>query len=75
MLGLLIWIPVATSAVLGLAYIFAGEGGPAIKLAIGSVFVIATYLQFGSPYPLIGLLLQSVLALGLATWRKLATNP
>jgi len=74
MLGLLMLVPVITSSVLGLVYLFASEAGPGLKFLVCIVFLAAVFLQFRSPYPLGGLLLQAGLALALAFWRKLATT-
>jgi chromate transport protein ChrA len=74
MLGLLMLVPVVTSLVLGLLYLFMGEAGPGLK-AVGCVlFFAAVLLQFRSPYPLAGLILQVGVAVTLAVWRKLDTS-
>ena len=70
MLPFLELIPVATSLILGIVYVFYGDGPPAIKI-IGTVaFGTALYLQFFSRHALFGLLLQIVLAVALALWQK-----
>jgi len=74
MLPLLMWVPVMTSFVLGVVYLVLGEGGPVLKLTVCIVFVVAAYLQFSSPYPIGGLVMQAGLALALAIWRKLAAT-
>lgn len=74
MLGLLMLVPVVTSLVLGLVYLFVGEAAAGFKVLGGIVFLAAVILQFRSPYPLAGLVLQAGLALTLAVWRKLATS-
>ena len=70
MLPFLVWIPVATSLVLGLVFLFTGDGRPALKTLGIAVFVAAIYLQFFSRYALYGMLLQIALALVLAVWRR-----
>ena len=71
MLPLLIWVPIATSAILGVVYLLE-DTHPARKILGVLVFLLAVYLQFLSPYFLAGLLLQIALALCLALWRKTA---
>ena len=74
MLPLLVWVPVATSLILGRIYLFAEEGRPACKIIGSVVFLVAVYLQFFSRHALIGLLLQTALALVLAVWRKVSAS-
>jgi len=74
MLGLLMLVPVVTSFVLGLVYLFVGDAGPVLKSAGCLLFFAAVLIQFRSPYPLAGLILQAGLAITLAVWRKLATS-
>jgi len=68
--GLLPWVPVATSLILGLVYVAAGDASPARKLAVTAVFLTAVYLQFFSRHALAGMLVQVAVALGLALWHK-----
>ena len=70
MFGLLPLVPVATSLILGIVYVAAGEASLARKLSVTAVFLVAVYLQFFSLRVLAGMLLQLVLALGLVVWRK-----
>jgi hypothetical protein len=71
MMELLGYVPILASAVLGILYLWTGEGG-AVTRAIGvAVFVTAAYLQLFSPYLVAGILLQVVLALTLELWRRL----
>jgi hypothetical protein len=67
---LLAFIPVATSLILGIVFVAAGDASPARKLSITAVFLVAVYLQFYSRHGLAGMLLQIALAVGLAVWRK-----
>ena len=71
MLPFLDLIPVATSLILGIVYVFHGDGPPAIKIVGTVAFGTALYLQFFSRHTLFGLLLQIALALALALWRKM----
>jgi len=71
MLPLMMLVPAATSLILGGAYLLAEEARPALKILGTVVFLAAVYLQFRSPYPLAGILLQVALALVLVLWRKL----
>ena len=71
MLPFLVVIPVATSLILGIRYVFQGDGPPATKIVGTAVFGAALYLQFFSRHALFGLLLQVVLAFSLALWRKM----
>jgi hypothetical protein len=73
MLPLLVWLPAATSLILGFVYLYWGDAPPVVKLLGVVVFLVAVYLQFFSPYSLFGLLLQIVLALLLALWRRMST--
>jgi hypothetical protein len=70
MLPFLVLLPVATSLILGIVYVFHGDGPPAIKIVGTVVFGSALYLQFFSRHSLFGLLLQIALAVSLALWRR-----
>ena len=70
MFGLLPWVPAATSLILAIVYLAAGDASPARKLTVTAVFLVAVYLQFFSRHALPGMLLQVAVALGLAVWRK-----
>ena len=70
MLPFLALLPVATSLVLGIVYVFHGDGPPAIKLVGTLAFGTALYLQFYSRHALFGMLLQITLAIALLLWRK-----
>jgi chromate transport protein ChrA len=74
MVGLLMFVPAAVSLILGTVHLFASESGPGLKSLVVILFVAAVVLQFRSSFPLVGLLLQAGLALGLATWWKLSTG-
>jgi hypothetical protein len=67
----LLLIPAGTSLILGVVYLFLGEGRPLAKGVGAVVFLVALYLQFFSPYAVAGLLLQTALALCLAVWKKM----
>ena len=71
MLLILAWVPVATTVVLGLVWLSLGESSPGRKVLGVAVFLIAVYLQFFSRFSLIGMLLQIVLAVALAGWRRM----
>ncbi len=75
MIDLLGWVPVITSLVLGLVYLWWGDAGPPLKILGVMVFFAAVYLQFFSRHSLVGLLLQAALALLLAMWRRLDATP
>ena len=70
MFGLLPLVPMATSLILGIVYVAAGQASLARKLSVAFVFLVGVYLQFFSRHVLAGMLLQLVLALGLAVWRR-----
>ena len=70
MLPFLMLLPVATSLILGIVYVFHGDGPPVIKIVGTVVFSSALYLQFFSRHSLFGLLLQIALAVSLALWRR-----
>jgi len=70
MFGLLPLVPVATSLILGIVYVAAGDASLARKLTVTGVFLAAVYLQFFTLHGIAGMLLQIALALGLAVWRK-----
>lgn len=70
MLTFLVLVPVATSLILGVAYLFSGKARPVLKILGTVVFIAAVYLQFYSRHSLVGLLLQISLALCLALWRR-----
>ncbi len=70
MLPFLVLMPVVTSLILGIVYVFHGDGPPATKIVGTAVFGAALYLQFFSRHALFGLLLQIALAISLALWRK-----
>jgi hypothetical protein len=67
----LLLIPAGTSLILGIVYLFLGEGRALTKGIGVVVFLVALYLQFASPYAVPGLLLQTALALSLAVWKKM----
>ena len=73
-LPLLVWAPAATSLILGVVYLFLGDGRPALKILGAFVFLAAVYLQFFSRYVLAGLLLQIALALYLALWHRMGAS-
>ena len=70
MFGLFPLVPVATSLILGIVYLAAGDASLARKLCVTAGFLVAVYLQFFSRHGIFGMLLQIALALGLAVWRK-----
>ena len=70
MFGLFPLVPVATSLILGIVYVAAGDASLARKLTVTSVFLAAVYLQFFTLHGIAGMFLQIALALGLAVWRK-----
>ena len=70
MLPLLVLVPAATSLILGVVYLVAGDARIALKISGAAVFLTAVYLQFFSRYVLPGLLVQTTLALALAVWRR-----
>jgi hypothetical protein len=70
MLPFLVLLPAGVSLIFGIVYVFHSDGHPAIKVGGSVVFVAAVYLQFYSSQSLFGLLLQIVLAITLALWRK-----
>ena len=63
-------VPVTTSLILGLVYLVAGESRPGLKIFVASLILVAVWLQFFSRLALLGLLVQTAVALGLAVWRK-----
>ena len=73
MLPFLVLIPIITSLILGIVYVFHSDGPPAIKIVGILAFGAALYLQFFSRHALAGMLLQIALALALALWRKMDT--
>ena len=72
MFQILLLLPAGTSLVLGVVYLFVGEARTAVKVGGAVWFLAAVYLQFGSTFPLAGLLAQTGLAMLLAVWRKSA---
>ena len=70
MFGVLPLVPVATSLILGIVYVAAGDASGARKLSVAAVVLVALYLQFLSRYGLAGMFLQVAVALGLIVWRK-----
>jgi hypothetical protein len=70
MSALLGYVPVISSLVLGLIFLWLGYGTP-LSRAIGiGVFIVAGYLQFWSPYMVTGVLLQVGLAMTLELHRR-----
>ena len=65
------YVPIFASFVLGILYLWTGEGGPVVKATGVAVFLLATYLQFFSPYMVAGVLLQVALAFTLEMWRRM----
>jgi hypothetical protein len=65
------WAPATVSLILGSIYLVTVEGRLTTKLVGTGVFITAALLQFGSAYPLAGLLLQVGLAMCLVVWRRL----
>ena len=74
MLPFLALIPVGTSLILGVVFLFMGEAGPGVKVVGTTVFLVAVYLQFFSSFSLAGMLLQIILALCLAWWRQTSST-
>jgi hypothetical protein len=70
-LALLAWVPVGTSLVLGVIYLAVGDASSVVKITGTVIFLVAVYLQFFSPYVLVGLLVQTGLALCLEFWRRM----
>lgn len=71
MLPLLAFLPVGTSLVLGVLYVGFGDARGSSKILVMIVFLVAVWLQFSSPYALVGMLLQIGLAVFLLLWRRL----
>ena len=71
MMAFLGYVPIFASFVLGVVYLWAGEGSTMTKVIGGVVFLTAAYLQFFSPYMVAGVLLQIVLAFTLEMWRRM----
>ena len=69
--ALLGWVPALASFVLGVLYLWQGDGASITKAIGVTVFLTAVYLQFFSPYMMAGVLLQVVLALTLEFWRRM----
>ncbi|HUR21994.1 MAG TPA: hypothetical protein VMZ90_14355 [Vicinamibacterales bacterium] len=65
------YVPIFASFVLGILYLWAGDGGTATKATGAAVFLTAAYLQFFSPYLVAGVLLQVALAFTLEMWRRM----
>ena len=63
-------MPVGTSLVLGVIYLAVGDASSVVKTTGTVIFLVAVYLQFFSPYVLVGLLVQTGLALCLEFWRR-----
>jgi hypothetical protein len=74
MLPLLVWVPVVTSLVLGVVYLFLGDADPRVKVLVVVVFVAAVYLQFFSRHALAGMLLQIALAFYLVLWKRVTMS-
>lgn len=70
MMAFLGYVPIFASFVLGVIYLWAGDGSTVTKAVGAGVFLIAAYLQFFSPYMVAGVLLQVALALTLEFWRR-----
>ncbi len=70
---LLGFVPVLASLVLGLIYLWMGEGSDVLKGAGVAVFVLAVYLQFFAGQMVAGVLLQAALAFTLEMWRRTNT--
>jgi hypothetical protein len=64
-------IPVATSLVLGVVFLYQGETRPLTKILGVAVFAVAVCLQFFTRHALAGLLLQGAIALCLAVWWRM----
>jgi len=71
MSAMLGYVPIFASFVLGIQYLWAGDGSTATKVIGAGVFLAAAYLQFFSPYMVAGVLLQVALALTLEFWRRM----
>ncbi len=71
MLFILFWVPAATSLILGVVYLLFADARPEYKILGVIVFGTAAYLQFFSRHSLLGMLVQSALALYLVLWRRL----
>jgi hypothetical protein len=71
MSALLGLVPILTSLVLGLIFLWLGYGSSLSRATGVVVFVVAAYLQFFSPYMVAGILLQAALALTLEIRRRM----
>ena len=65
------YVPIFASFVIGLQYLWAGEGSTPTKVIGVALFLTAAYLQFFSPYMMAGVLLQVALAFTLEIWRRM----
>ncbi len=65
-------IPAGVALVLGVIFLLTSESRPWVKFVVAATFVAGAHLQFFSAYYLVGLLIQVVLAIGLAIWMKLS---
>ena len=65
-------IPPGASLVLSVVFLFTSDSRPLVKLLVAAAFLAGAWLQFFTGYRLAGMLLQVVLAVGLAFWIKLA---
>ena len=66
------FIPPALSLVLTVIFLFTSDSRPLVKLVVAAVYLGGLYLQFASPYRLVGLIVQIILAIGLLRWMKVA---
>jgi hypothetical protein len=73
-LPFLVLVPVTTSLIFGVMYLYLGEAGSALKIVGTVIFVAAVYLQFFSSHTLFGLLFQVGLALCLAMWHRVSAS-
>jgi hypothetical protein len=71
MMAFLGYVPIFASFVLGVLYLWAGDGSSVTKVIGAVVFLTAAYLQCFSPFMVAGVLLQVALALTLEFWRRL----
>jgi hypothetical protein len=73
---LIAWLPSLVSLVLTIVFVLTADTGPRAKGAVVAVFLAALLLQYRGPglaVPVVGLVLQVVLAVSLLLWLRVSS--
>jgi hypothetical protein len=64
-------IPIFTSLILGVIFLFAGQARLVVKIGGALFFLMALFVQCSTPHFAIGVVMQTALAISLEMWRRM----